>query len=242
VGHHFYRQQFRQASNRNGLDLEPYIKIEKENITPKRELFHGIRFILDKDVLKTIQQAQQMGRHLDISPSLLADLRYYALTDGENRLQSGLTFFTYYLRGGAEEALMRSVISTDGDIFHQIKSECLERPNFCYQIAAAHYWLIEQLLGQLCLGTLPRLKQLKQLKQLKWLSWGLSLLIVAAIVILYLPQLIQLNPWLVLLPLVMLWLLQVILQHLLRLFLPTIGRESRHPLLSSLLSRKPLEY
>src|SRR3712207_7151514 len=70
--------------------------------------------------------------------SLLSDLRYYALIDGENRLQSGLTFCTYYVIGGVEEALMRSVIATDGDIFHQIKSDCLERDRKSTRLNSSH--------------------------------------------------------------------------------------------------------
>jgi uncharacterized membrane protein len=231
VGHHFHQQHVQKASNRDGLNLEPYIEIEKEKITRKRELFHGIRFNLDKDILTEIQQAQEMGGHLYISPLLLADLRYYVLTDGENRLQSGLTFCTYYRRSGSEEALMRSVILMDGDILHQIKSDCIERPNFCRQIASAHYWLIDQLLGQLRLGALLRLK---------WLAWGLSLLIVAVMVIPFLSKL-MLNPWLMLAPILMWWLLQLALQRLLRLFLPTIGRWAWRQLIVGLLSRKRLE-
>jgi hypothetical protein len=162
---------------------------------------------------------------------LLADLRYYALIDGENYLQSGLTFYTYYQRDGSEEALIRSVISTDGDIFHQIKSDCLEHPNFCRQLACAHYWLIEQLLNQL---------RLRLFLGSKLLSWGLSLLITGAIVIPYIQHL-EVNPWLLLVPLLMACLLQMGLQILLRLFSPILRRWALRQILSGLLSRKPLE-
>ena len=230
--HRLYRENSQKASNRNGLDLEPYITIDTERITRKRVVFHSIRFNLDKDILKKIQQAKQTGCRLYISRKLLADLRYYVLIDGENRFQSGLTFYTYYLRNDSEEALMRSVISTDGDIFHQIKSDCLERPNFCRQLASAHYWLIDQLLSQLRLGALLRLNLL---------SWGLSLLITGVIVIPYIQQLMAVNPWLLLTPAVMVLLLQRILQPLLILFFPILGRWALRKLLSSLLSRKLLE-
>lgn len=230
--HHLYREHSQKASDRNGLNLEPYITIDTERITRKRIVFHSIRFNLDKDILKKIQQAQKTGCRLYISRKLLADLRYYVLIDGENRLQSGLTFYTYYLRNDSEEALMRSVISIDGDIFHQIKSDCLERPNFCRQLVSAHYWLIDQLLSQLRLGILLRFKLL---------SWGLSLLITGAIVIPNIQQLMALNPWLVLVPVVMVLLLQRILQPLLILFLPILGRWALRKLLSGLRSRKLLE-
>jgi len=232
VRHHLNRQHSQKASDRHGLNLEPYINVDKERISRTRVLFHSIRFNLNKDVLQRVQLAQETGLNLYISRELLADLRYYALVGGENRLQSGLTFYTYYLRGGSEEALMRSVISTDGDIIHQIKSDCLERPNFCRQIASAHYWLIDQLMSQLRLKALLRLNQL---------SWGLSLLIVAATVIRYIQQFMEANPLLLLAPVLMSWLLQVGLQRLLLLLLPTVRRWALRQLLSGLLSRKPLK-
>ena len=229
---HLYREYSQKVSKRKGLSLEPYIIVEKERITRKRVVFHSVRFNLDKDILKKIQQAQQTGRCLYISRKLLTDLRYYVLIDSENRLQSGLTFYTYYLRDGSEEALMRSVISMDGDIFHQIKNDCLENPKFCRRLVSAHYWLIDQLLSQL---------RLKELFRLKLLSWGLSVLITGIIVIPYIQHIIAINPWLLLTPIVMVWLLQMILRPLLLLFLPILGQWIMGKLLSGLLSRKLLE-
>lgn len=228
--HHRFRNLSPKKSVRNGLNLESYIKFNKEQISRKRVVFHSLQFHLDKDILLTIQQAQETGCCLDISRTLLADLRAWALIDGENRLQSSLTFYTYYLRGGSQEALMRSVISPDGDIFHQIKSDCLERPNFCRQIASAHYWLIDQILGQLRLRAVFKLNQL---------ALWLSLLITGIVVIVAIPLLLKINPWLLLLLLVILLPLQMILQSLLRLFLPIIQRGSMGYVLSGLLSHKP---
>ncbi|MFB8790881.1 MAG: hypothetical protein U7123_19015 [Potamolinea sp.] len=225
------QQQFPKKSDINSLNLEQYIKVEKEKIARNRVLFHSIRFNLDKDILKSIQSAQETGQKLEISRELLGDLRYYALIDGENRLQSGLTFYTYYVSDNFAEALIRTVISTDGDIFHQIKNDCLESPNFGLEIASAHYWLIDQLLGQL---------RLQALIKLNFLSWSLSLLIVGASVIPNIQKFID-NPWLMLAPALMTWLLQVGLKRLLRLFLPIIGRVLMRRLLSGLLSRQPLE-
>lgn len=230
--HSLHQKHFQKVSNNNGLNLEPYIQVDKERISRNRVRFHGIRFHLDKDVLASIQQAQETGRSLEISRQLLTDLRYYVLVDGESRLQSGLTFCTYYLWGGTEEALMRSVISTDGDIIHQIKSDCLERPKFCYTIASAHYWLIDQLLSQL---------RLRVLLKVNLLSWGLSISITAVTVIPYIQQLIQTNPLMLVAPVVMSWFLQVGLKRLLMLLLPTVGRWALRQLLARLLSPKPLD-
>lgn len=232
VPHSISRKHSHKSWERNALNLEPYIQFEQERITRSRVVFHSIRFNLDKDVLQRIQYAQQTGRRLDISRQLLADLRYYALIAPENRLQSELTFYTYYLRGSSQEALMRSVISTDGEVLHQIKSDCLEHPDFCSQIASAHYWLIAQLLSQL---------RLRAFLNLDRLAWVLSWLLVAAIAIPLLPLLIEVNPWLLLPLVLMVWLLQRGLQNLMRSRLPSFGGWVLRQLLSGLLSHKPLE-
>jgi hypothetical protein len=232
VRHHRSRKLSQKNLDHNGLNLESYIKFDQEQITRKRVVFHSIHFRLDKDVLLTIQQAKETGNCLYISRTLLADLRAWALIDGENRLQPGLTFYTYYLRGGMEEALIRSVISPDGDIFHQIKNDCLERPNFCRQITSAHYWMIEQILAQLRLRVMLNLNQL---------ALWLSLLITAVVGILLILLLIKINTWLLLPLLVILWLLQMVLQSLLRLVLPMMGPWAMRYVLSGLLSRQPLE-
>jgi len=232
VPHPLRQKHSQKVPNNNGLNLEPYIQVDKEQITRKRVLFHGIHFHLDKDILASIQQAQETGRPLEISRQLLADLRYYVLIDGESRLQSGLTFCTYYLRGGTEEALMRSVISTDGDIIHQIKSDCLERPNFCCRIASAHYWLIDQLLSQL---------RLRALLKVNLLSWGLSIAITAGTVIPHIQKFMQTSPWMLFAPVVMSWFLQVGLKRLLILLLPTVRRWALRQVLARLLSQSPLD-
>lgn len=217
------------ASTRSSLKIESCIQVDKERIGRKRALIHGIRFNLDEDTLERIQRDRDTGCNLKISRELLADLRYYALIEGENRLQSGLTFCTYYRSGDSEEALVRSVISTDGDIIHQIQSKCLERPDFCHQIVSAHYWLVDELLYRLRLRALIRLTVL---------SWVLSLVSVAATLIPYVHPLMQVNPWALLLPVLMSWLLQVVIQRLLRWFLPPVGRWALRRIFLGLLSRK----
>jgi hypothetical protein len=195
-------------------------------------VFHSIRFNLDQDVVQQIQSAKEVGCRLEFSPKFLADLRYYALIDSENHLRSELTFFTYFVQGGYPEALMRSVISSDGEILHQIKSNCLEYPDFCRQITLAHHWLIDQLLSQLHLKSLVKGDRLVRL-----LSW----LTVVAIALLWIPLLIQVNPWLLLALLLVALVLQRVLQNLMRLRLPSISRWIWRKLLSGLLSHKSLE-
>lgn len=230
--HSISRKHSNKTWERRGLNLEPYIQFEQERISRSRVVFHSIRFNLDQDVLQQIQSAKEVGCRLDFSPEFLADLRYYALIDSENHLRSELTFYTYFVQGGYPEALMRSVISSDGDILHQIKSNCLEDPDFCRQISLAHHWLIDQLLSQL---------RLKDFVKGDWLIKVVSWLTVVAIALLWIPLLLPINPWL-LLPLILVGLLlQWVLQNLLRKRLPSISRWIWRKLLSGLLSHKPLE-
>ncbi|MGC1392709.1 MAG: hypothetical protein WA828_00415 [Coleofasciculaceae cyanobacterium] len=208
--------------NNNSLDLEPYIEFEKERISRRQVILHSVHFNLDKDILLKIQEAQTLGLRLYISRKLLADLREYAL------ISSCLTFSTYYLRGGAQEALMRSVIVADGDVFNQIRSDCLERPNFCRQVASAHYWIIAQLLSQLRLGAFLRLSLL---------SWLLALLIVILVIIPLILLLIRVNLWL-LLPLLLVGLIVLIVLQ--KFLLPVVRNLIFRQMLSGLLNNKPL--
>jgi hypothetical protein len=66
-------------------------------------------------------------------------------------------------------------------------------------------------------------------------------LIVTAAVLPFVPQLIQVNLWMLCVLVLMLGLLLLVLQYLLRLLLPTVGRWAWRQLLSGLLSPKPLE-
>jgi hypothetical protein len=231
VQHSISRKHSNKSLKRSAINLEPYIHFEQERITRSRVVFHSVRFNLDREVLQSIQYARDTGRRLDVSPEFLADLRCYALIDPENRLQSDLTFYTYYLEEGSPEAVMRSVISTDGEIFHQIKSDCLEHPDWYCQIVSAHYWLIDQLLSQLRLGRLVYVNRLAQI-----LSW----LIAIAVALAFVPLAIEVNPWLLLALVLMAWLLQKIIYKLLRSLLPSFSRWTLRYLLSGLLSHKSL--
>jgi len=219
-------------TNEQKLNLERYIKINQEQIH-SHVLFHSISFHLESELLTKIQQAQQIGCSLEISSKFLADLRYSVLVDGENCLQTGLTFYTYYWQDGSEEALMRSVIAIDGDILHQIQSGCLQEPQFCQQIASAHYWLIEQLLSQLRLGAVVHLNSF---------AWVMSSVTTTPIAITNLENLLQGEPWMWLIPVVMLWLLKLVWQVLLSWVFPMISRWFFRRLLSGLLSANTMEH
>ncbi|NET05651.1 MAG: hypothetical protein F6K16_13275 [Symploca sp. SIO2B6] len=235
--YNFFRRIFRkrsqQVGHRNGLNLEQYITFDKEQVRRSWVRFHGIRFNLDQNLLKEIQQAQDIGYKLEVSRHWLAELRYYALISFGNLRQSDLTFCTYYDKGNdSQEAMMRSVISIDGDILHQIRNDCLENPDFVHQLASAHYWLIDQLLAKLRIGALLNVNRL---------SWGLSGLSVASSVIPYVQNILD-NPWLLLGPPVMLWLLQQGFKRLLLPILPVFSRWALRRLLASLLSSQLWEH
>jgi len=220
-------------SPRQDLAIASCIQIEVERISRSQVLFHGIRFTLDKEILQQIQQAQQMGDSLKLSPQLLTDLRYYALIDDENRWQSGLSFCTYYQRGDSQEALMRSVIGMDGDMIHQIQRNCLERPTFSRQISAAHYWLIEQVMCQLRFGTFLPLTRL-----INGLALGLALLIAMLLVIPFIQVFLK-TPLMLIAVLVMIGLFYFGFRRLLYLFRPTAKQWIIRRILGGFLSSKP---
>lgn len=229
------RKYSSKSRHHHALDLEPYIQFEQERITRSRFVFHGICFHLNQEILQRIQEAQASGYSLYISRKLLTNLLDYALIDRENRLQTGLTFCTYYALKGSLEPVMRSVIATDGEILQQVKSNCLEHPEFCCQIASAHYWMINQLLGKL------RLRQVLKLNHFaRGLSWVIAVVIVATAVP-FILMLVQVKPWMLIVLVLVLLLLQQLLQSLLSQLLPVLGRWVLRQLLPMLLSRKPLE-
>jgi hypothetical protein len=214
------------------FNLEPYIQLEQEKIGKTRSLFYGIRFNLDNNSLAEIQSAQATNQTIYIPRQLLADLRYHTLFSQDNGIRSGLTFCTYYHQGVLEEAVMRSLLSLDGDIIHQIKSDCLERPQFCQKMVSAHYWLIDQLLQQL---------RLRIVFWLEGISWGLSVLTVVLAAIPYIQPLL-LNPITLLIPVLASWLLRLVLKPLLLLLLPFMRRWTVRQMLLGLLSHQSLRH
>ena len=219
-----------QASLNQTFELKSCIQIIKESITQKQLLFHGVSFHLNHDILQEIEQAKLNNYQLKLSPALLIDWRYYALFNQYSNLQSELTFSTYYQQGKSKEAMMRSVISFNGEVLHQISSNCLQNSELTEQITSAHYWLIEQLLDKLKL-------RLKRASWLNWFSWSLSILIVTLTMLFHLDK-FQMYPLMLIFPFLMCWLLQWGIKRLLRLFLPSFHRWFLRQLLFGLFSRQ----
>jgi hypothetical protein len=136
-------------------------------------------FYLNEPILPALQVAESEGCLLKIPSTLLSNLRRHALFDDEGYPQSGLTFCTHYTddtpTSNAQHAtvsefnsehgvtiappvffpagklVLRTIVSLDGDVIHQVDDEHLRHPH-CLAIASAHHWLINQLMGRLRLS------------------------------------------------------------------------------------------
>lgn len=148
------------------------IHIDQKRLTRRRFIPQRVSFHLNQDNLKQIQIARANNQQLLLSPTLLADFRYYVLLNRYDCLHSGLTFCTYYQEREQEIALVQSVISLEGKIEQQIRRDRLENPHWLDTITSIHYWSIAQMFDQL---------PLKPNNYSNWLFWGLTLLILIAI-------------------------------------------------------------
>lgn len=131
-----------RTSNRT-INLEKYIEFPAA--TTKIDGFSGINFHFNSQIITKIHQAEQRGYRLYISKQLQTQLRCCALLGLESYLQSGLSICTYYQRDDYEEPVIKSLLSPDGDMLHQVSSYYLNHHQFCPQITSAHYWLLQQL-------------------------------------------------------------------------------------------------
>lgn len=192
------KAEYSSKNKQSHLDLSHNIQIES--------LWEGICLNLDKSSLVAIERAKTDGSQLYLSPQQQTDLRCYILFEGKNYL-----FSTYY----EEEAIVRSSIFLDGEIIHQISNNSLEEVEFAGKITTAHYWLMEQIIGQV------NFDSGMAKGWLNWLPWGVSCFIVLITVLINLTNFLSLPFWLILLaPLLMCWLLQLGIKRLLRKFLP----------------------
>lgn len=154
-------------------NLASYIKIEEGQFF----------FDLNEQALRKIHQARIRNYPLYVPCSLRILLLRLALshigvTTSNRRkkantyLLPGLTFYTCYADGQEDQKLehtyftpsrakkkklLRSLISPDGDILHQICSSSLQHPYFS-EISSTHHWLTTQLLNHLYanLNWIPR--------------------------------------------------------------------------------------
>jgi hypothetical protein len=127
------------------------IQIEQIRLTRQRIVPQSISFNLNQVNLEKIELAQASKQQLYLSSTLLADLRYYALLNQDNCCQLELTFRTYYQQQQEKIAVLESVISLDGKIIQQIRSDYLSNISLLKNLTNAHSWLIIEILKQLSL-------------------------------------------------------------------------------------------
>jgi hypothetical protein len=183
------------------------IQIEQKRFTRQRSIPQRISFHFNKDNLKQIQETRAKNQSLLLSPTLLADFRYYILLNQYDYFQSGLTFCTYYQERNQEIAVVQSVISLEGKIDQQIRrgaaapatQDRLDNTYWLDTIISIHYWAIAQMFDQL---------PLQPKNYSNWLFWVLALLIVMAIAFFSFQLLGIFHPILLLALIVVSWLLQ----------------------------------
>ena len=222
----------RHRSSRK-YNLASYIKIEEGQFF----------FDLDEQALRKIHQARIRNYPLYVPCSLRILLLRLALshigvTTSNRRkkantyLLPGLTFYTCYADGQEDQKLehtyftpsrakkkklLRSLISPDGDILHQICSSSLQHPYFS-EISSTHHWLTTQLLNHLYanLNWIPQLIRFALTAGYIWVFWpqGILSLLIKELVISLVPPLLINILWMWVQPLVIRWTLARILSSL----------------------------
>lgn len=141
----------RQRTYCDDIKLDAVVRLVKERTPDDQLLCHGVTFHLNSTTLGRITLAQQRGQSLQIPWPFLVEFWRYALVDNSGSLQSGVSFITIYPLATGEKPLLKTLISLDGDIIHQVCADCLDYPPLALNLVTAHYWLIHQLLSRLTL-------------------------------------------------------------------------------------------
>jgi len=142
----------RQRIYNQDVQLDAVVRLVKERTADEQLLCHGVTFHLNSTTLGRITLAQQRGQNLHIPWRFLVEFWRYTLVDHRGCLQSALSFITIYPLTTGEKPLLKTLISLDGDIIHQVCADCLDYPTLTLNLSAAHYWLIQQLVGRLTWG------------------------------------------------------------------------------------------
>jgi hypothetical protein len=150
------------------LDLiDSLIRIQKKQIALGIKIPTEINFYLtDRDLAKVIWQINHSTK-LNLSPELLADLRYYSLLQNPITTDFSLTFTTYYVQQ-QKIAVIKSIISLQGKVSQQVCSRFLDNSLLLNDLVVSHYWLITQICDRL---------SLKYNNKSFLLAWSLSLII-----------------------------------------------------------------
>ncbi|VEP12401.1 conserved hypothetical protein [Hyella patelloides LEGE 07179] len=151
---------------------DSWISIKKKQIASGKKIPTQINFNLTTNDLEQIINQRQRFNRLNLSPELLAELRYYSLLQNQTTLELSLTFTTYYVRKQQKIAVIKSIIDLQGKISQQLCRSFLKKPRLLNDLVVSHYWLI----GKIC----DRI-HLKYKSKNSLLAWSLSLAIVLII-------------------------------------------------------------
>lgn len=126
--------------------VESLIKVQKEQVAPGITVPTQVNFYFTPSSLETIISQKKSFQRLNLSPELLADLRYYSLRQNRNSVDFTLVFTTYYTDRQQSIAVIKSTISLDGRVSQQVCRSFFQDVYLLKNLVASHYWLI----GQLC--------------------------------------------------------------------------------------------
>ncbi|NJL90516.1 MAG: hypothetical protein HC916_12550 [Coleofasciculaceae cyanobacterium SM2_1_6] len=208
------------------INLEKYI--EFPTLSKSTDTFAGINFHCHGQMLDKIQQAQQRGDRLHFSKQLRTNLRCCALLGTSSYLQSGLSICTYYHQDGYAEPVMKSLISTDGEVINQISGDCL-RHQLYPQLTTAHYWFLQQITRKLVW---------QRTLIVDLLAWSIATLLIVALILAY-PQGIITNIVALVMAVIIIWILQKILKFLLSFKAKAIDQWAIAKFLSFSISPQP---
>lgn len=128
--------------------LDSLITVEQQQLTPKIAIPTRINFNFTESSLKQIDRQRKNWQRLQLSPALLAELRYYSLFHNSASSNS-LVFITYYLQQQQKIAVIKTVISVRGKISQQLCRSFLTNPQLLKDLVLNHYWLIEEVCNRL---------------------------------------------------------------------------------------------
>lgn len=128
--------------------LDSLITVEQQQLTPKIAIPTRINFNFTESSLKQIDRQRKNWQRLQLSPALLAELRYYSLFHNSANSNS-LVFITYYLQQQQKIAVIKTVISVRGKISQQLCRSFLTNPQLLKDLVLNHYWLISQVCDRL---------------------------------------------------------------------------------------------
>lgn len=180
--------------------LNSCIRLEETRISRRITVPSQVYFDLNSLVLEDIERIKRSTHKVVLTPSKLANLRYYILLNFLEQIplarfcatktfiaRSPLAFSTNYQFSDRRSpiTLFRSTIEPEGKISHQIPQQLWEDPQLLQRISQAHYWLIAEILTQL---------PLKGDRRVIWLARA-GLILITILIVIAIYYFWSLNVW-----------------------------------------------